>query len=145
MSLEDCTTQQCPCLLQIAQGNPCSHQRMLSGRTDSIQTVCQMPELAVYQMPPGATMRCFPTGMWADSVGSHTRTMSSCVPVVLMASAEVMSYENLSYLHVQHLSVLEYSCYSVNFYALRFLCAKRKHHTALCDTETQVDGCMQDR
>ena len=87
-------------------------------RTGSSQTVCQMPELAVYQMvlPPGTVMRCLPMGMWADSVGSHTRTMSSCTPAVPLASASVMSYENLSYL--QHCSALHASgthCLHVEF------------------------------
>ena len=74
------------------------------GHTGSSHTVCQIPELLVYQMLDGwreGWRRCLPTGICANSVGSKTLTASSCVPSTppFAARASVMSNENLSYLN----------------------------------------------
>ncbi len=58
--------------------------------TGSIQTVCQMPEDWVYQMPPGL-VDCLPTG-WSGPPVSVTATTISWGPLLL--SASVMSALN---------------------------------------------------
>src|SRR6185295_13117776 len=50
---------------------------MWAAGTGSSQTVCQMPETAVYQMPLGLST-CLPRGCRPVSVGSQTATTSSC-------------------------------------------------------------------
>ena len=52
---------------------------MLAAATGSSHTVCQMPVVGVYMMPPGCVV-CLPRGCPPPSVGSYTRTMSSCSP-----------------------------------------------------------------
>ncbi len=54
---------------------------MWSSATGSSQTVCQMPEDGVYQMPLGSR-RCLPAGGFSPSrasVGSWTPTINSWV------------------------------------------------------------------
>jgi hypothetical protein len=69
-----------------------SSRVMRAGLVGSSHTVCQIPEYGVYQIPP-RLRRCLPTGMSWESVGSHTPTMISLLP---LRRALVMSYENLS-------------------------------------------------
>ncbi len=61
-----------------------STRSMWSLATGSIQTVCQMPDTAVYQMPLGLS-RCLPMAWAPSSVGSYTPTTSSCGPERLSA------------------------------------------------------------
>src|SRR6476660_1292060 len=62
--------------------------------TGSIQTVCHIPLVGVYQIPCGFRI-CFPRGCVDPSVGSHALTRISFGPVNLTAS--VISNVNASY------------------------------------------------
>ena len=48
---------------------------------------------------PGTWSRCFPSGMWAESTGENTLTMTSCAVPLPGARASVMSKLKRSYLH----------------------------------------------
>ena len=61
--------------------------------TGSSQTVCQMPLVGVYQIPPGLPT-CFPRGCGPASVGSQADTTISCGPDGF--NAPVMSRLNAS-------------------------------------------------
>ncbi len=52
---------------------------MLTAGTPSSQTVCQMPETGVYQMPAGRST-CLPRCCRPESDGSHTETSNSFSP-----------------------------------------------------------------
>src|SRR5437867_9242387 len=69
-------------------------RRMYEVATGSNHTVCQMPLVGVYQMPPGLRT-CLPRGCGPASVGSQTATTISCGSAGF--NTAVMSKPNPSY------------------------------------------------
>ena len=63
---------------------------MLVRGTDSSQTVCQMPDCAVYQIPPRSSF-CLPRLWYPVSLMSRTRTTISCAASGEPANAPVTS------------------------------------------------------